>query len=207
MVFENFNQKYPDITHGELFRVPEPAVSHEVAVASQQLEYLSVSFIVDAHHFFTQAVQPSCLEWPNLVSITLTSQLLEPRETTTEIEVMLQAAASVALKMPQLKTMEIWNGRKGLASLFKFQAPETLRPATITWRSTWNLTLAKLLPVIRHWEAVSLQLGGDGIKLEEQKIDEAVIRYHGDAIHQLMLSPVIRPVSLRQIQMEHHALG
>lgn len=120
---------------------------------------------------------------------------------------MLQAAALVALKMPQLKTMEIWNGRKGLASLFKFQAPERLQPAAITWRSTWTLTLSELLPVIRRWEAVALQLGGNGIKLEEQKLDEAVIRSHGDAIYHLMLSPVIRPVSLHQIQMEHRALG
>lgn len=137
------------------FESSDPAVSQEVAIASQQLDYLSASFIVDAHHFFTQALPSSCSEWPNLTSITPTSQLLEPRETTAEIEVMLQAAASVALKMPQLYTMEIWNGRKGL---IKFQASQRLQPAAITWRSTWTLILSELLPVIRHWEALHFNL-------------------------------------------------
>jgi hypothetical protein len=34
---------------------------------------------------------------------------------------MLEAAASTALKMPKLKTLEIWNGRVGSAALLRYE--------------------------------------------------------------------------------------
>jgi hypothetical protein len=43
--------------------------------------------------------------------------------------------------------------------------------------------------------------------LVEEQLDEAAIKSHGDAIHDLMLSSeVIRPISLQQIQIEQKAL-
>jgi len=81
-----------------------------IALASLKLEHLAASFIGDASHFFE--IEPSW-EWPNLISIVLTSKVLTPDENSINIGAMLQAAAVAALKMPQLETMEIWNGRKG----------------------------------------------------------------------------------------------
>ncbi|KAI1119204.1 hypothetical protein F5Y14DRAFT_125445 [Nemania sp. NC0429] len=213
VVFENFNQQYPAIVQrfqfGEdsikcdNFRKPSLAVSRMVALASRELEHLAASFIVDASHFFGI---PLCWEWPNLTSLVITSKLLRPDGNSVEIGSMLQAAAATAMKMPQLKTMEIWNGRKGLAALFKYHAFRNIRQATLTWRATWELTMEP--STIQAWKAVANQHGGRWrLDLVRERLDEAAIKSHGDAIHYLMLTnQVIRPVSLQQIRIEQEAL-
>lgn len=102
--------------------------------------------------------------------------------------------------MPQLITMELWNGRKRLATLFKYQS----KPATITWRSTWDFALLPL--VIPAWEGVVRKhdAGELIIRKELLNIRRADIKSHGDAIHYLKLShPVVRPISLQQIRTEN----
>jgi hypothetical protein len=105
-------------------RNPDPAVGRRLALASLGLEHLAASFIADASHFFEIDAR---WEWPNLSSLVLTSKRLTPDEDPTEIGTMLHAAAAAAMKMPQLETMEIWNGRKGLAVLFKYQTSRKFR--------------------------------------------------------------------------------
>jgi len=173
-----------------------------VALASLRLEHLAASFIVDASHFFE--IEPSW-EWPNLTSLALTSKLLTPDENSIEIGAMLQAAAAAAMKMPQLETMEIWNGRKGLAALFKYQAFRDVGKAIITWRGTWELTMEP--SVIEAWEAVVHQYDSWRLSLVHERLDETTIKSHGDAIHYLMLSSwIIRPISLQQIRIEQKVL-
>lgn len=212
VVFENFNQQYPaimqrfqfgvDLSGCDSHRNPTPAVSRMVALASLKLEHLAASFIVDASHFFE--IEPSW-EWLNLSSIVLTSNLLTPDKDPIKIGVMLQAAAAAAVKMPRLEKMEIWNGRRGLAALFKYQVFHDRQEATITWRGTWQLTMEQSL--IQAWEAVIDQYDGCRLNLVQERLDEAAIKSHGDSIHHLMLSsPVIRPISLQQIQMEQKFL-
>ncbi|EXJ90387.1 hypothetical protein A1O1_03488 [Capronia coronata CBS 617.96] len=212
VVFENFNQQYPAIMQRFQFgeelsgcdsiRNPASAVSRMVALASLKLEHLAASFIVDASHFFE--IEPSW-QWPNLTSIALTSTLLTPDKDPVEIGVMLQAAAAAARKMPQLETMEIWNGRQGLAALFKYQVFHDIQEATITWRGTWELTMES--SIIRAWEAVISRYDGYRLNLVQERLDEAAIKSHGDAILCLMLSSqVIRSISLQQIQMEQRFL-
>ncbi|KZL81154.1 hypothetical protein CI238_08225 [Colletotrichum incanum] len=118
VVFENFNQQYPatmqqflegvELSGCDRIRNPAPAVGQMVALTSLKLEHLAASFIADASHFFE--IHPAW-EWPNLTSLILTSKLLTPDENSIEIGAMLRAAAAAAMKMPQLETMEIWNGR------------------------------------------------------------------------------------------------
>ncbi|KAK4936478.1 hypothetical protein LTR10_022641 [Elasticomyces elasticus] len=212
VVFENFNQQYPaimqqfqfgvDLVKCDGIRNPAPAVSRTVALASLKLEHLAASFIVDASHFFE--IDPSW-EWSNLTSIVLTSKLFTPEKDPVEIGVMLQAAAAAAKKMPQLETMEIWNGGQGLAALFKYQVFPDRQEATITWRGTWNFTMESSL--IQAWEAVIHQYDGCRLNLVQERLNEAAVKSHGDAIHYLMLSSqVIRPISLQQIQMEQKFL-
>jgi len=212
VVFENFNQQYPtimqlfmfgeDINNCDSFRNPAPAVSRMIALASLELEHLAASFIVDASQFFE--IEPSW-EWPNLISLVLTSKLLTPDENSIDIGAMLQAAAAAAIKMPQLEAMEIWNGRKGLAALFKYQAFRDIQQAIIIWRGTWKLTIEP--STIQAWEAVVHQNDGWGFNLVQELLDEAAIKSHVDAIHDLMLSSeVIRPISLQQIRIEQKAL-
>ncbi|EXJ84734.1 hypothetical protein A1O3_05405 [Capronia epimyces CBS 606.96] len=211
VVFENFNQQYPpimqrfqfgeDIAECDSLRSPAPAVSHMIALASLKLEHLAASFIVDASDFFK--IEPSW-EWSNLSSIVLTSNLLAP-EHPIEIGDMLRAAAAAATKMSRLETMEIWNGRQGLAALFKYQVFHDRHEATITWRGTWQLTMEP--SILQAWEAVIHQHDCCRLDSVQEQLDVAVIKSHGDAIHHLMLSsPVIRPISLQQIQREQKFL-
>lgn len=183
-------------------------INRAVARASLNLEQLSASFMVDASRFF-QARELSW-RWPNLTSLALTSQLLDPTKSRTEIADMLEEAAAAAMYMPRISTIEIWNGRRGTAALFRYTAG--LRRAAVTWRATWRFALPPR--VVRAWEAVALRRrgagsvdvtteflgGGDG----DGGAAPVVIRSHGDAVHCLeLLSPVMRPVSLRQIRMVH----
>ncbi|KAJ8126939.1 hypothetical protein O1611_g6700 [Lasiodiplodia mahajangana] len=212
IVFENFNQQYPvmmqrfllgeDLSSCDSIRNPSPAISRATALASLKLEHLAASFIVDASHFFE--MEPSW-EWPNLTSLVITSKLLTPNENSIEIGSMLRKVAAAAIRMPQLETMEIWNGRKGLAALFKYHAFRDIRRAIITWRGTWELTIEPC--TIQAWEAVVNQYGGWKLDLVQERLDKSAIKSHGDAIYYLMLSTqVIRPISLQQIQIEQKAL-
>ncbi|KAJ4855376.1 uncharacterized protein T069G_10934 [Trichoderma breve] len=149
-------------------------------------------------------IEPSW-EWPNLTSLVLTSKLLAPDKSPIEIGAMLQAAAAVATKMPQLKTMEIWNGRKGVAALFKYQVFHDIQQARIIWRGTWEYIMEP--SVVRAWEAFVQQHHGWRLDLTQELLDEAAIKSHGDAIGYLRLSgQVIRPISLQQIRIEQRAL-
>ncbi|KAF7923621.1 hypothetical protein EAE99_006880 [Botrytis elliptica] len=123
--------------------------------------------------------------WPNLTWLALTSRLLVPRERSAELDDMLQAAAAAAMNMPNLETMEKWNGEKGLAMLFRYQRNKRGQPAA--------------------WYSVSLKHCGQGNVIIKELLDISdSIKSHGDAIHHLELSkPVVRPASLRQIQMMH----
>ncbi|KAL2867734.1 uncharacterized protein BJX67DRAFT_380677 [Aspergillus lucknowensis] len=206
VLFENFNQQYPlgfmrSVSGCDPIRIPTSDVSRAVAKASLELEHVSASFIVDASDFF-HTREPSW-KWPRLTSLALTSRLLAPDESPIEIDNMLRAAAAAAMKMPNLETMEIWNGQEGLAMLFRYQVTGGGGPAMITWRGTWEFALRP--PVVLAWEAVALEHRGHGSVIVKELLEVgAVVKSHGDAIHHLkLLNPVIRPISLRQIRMEH----
>ncbi|KAJ5297432.1 hypothetical protein N7508_007681 [Penicillium antarcticum] len=181
--------------------IPTSDVSYAVAKASLKLECLSASFIVGTSYFFN-ACDPHW-KWPNMTSLTLTSHLLTPDESLIEIDNMLQKAAAVAMKMPNLTSMEIWNGREGLAMLFRYQPIGEGQPAVLTWRGTWQFTLRA--PIVQAWEAVALKHCIHKSIIVEEVLDAGVVvKSHGDAIHHLkFLNLVIRPVSLHQIRMEH----
>ncbi|TAQ83674.1 hypothetical protein B7494_g7998 [Chlorociboria aeruginascens] len=205
VLFENFNQIYPAgferLRNVDPIRIPSFHISRAVAKASLTLEHLSASFIVDACHFF--AARELSWKWPNLTWLALTSQLLVPEESPEELNDMLAAAAAAAMKMPNLQIMEIWNGKKGLAMVFRYQRAKQRQPAVITWRGTWELALQP--SVTQAWDWVTLSHGGQGhIIVKELLGADVCIQSHGDAIRHLRFSrPVIRPISLRQIQLEH----
>lgn len=205
ILFENFNQQYPlsfmPLLGCDPIRIPTPNVTQAVASISLRLEHLSASFIIDASYFFYN--RKLSWEWPSLISLTLTSRLLSPYKSSVEIDNMLREAAAAAIKMPNLKIMEIWHGQDGLATLFRYQVTRE-GSAILTCRATWQFALRP--PVVQAWEAVAQTRYSHGYTvIQEELLDNStVIKSHGDAIHHLkLLSPVIRPISLRQIQMEH----
>ncbi|KAF5589861.1 hypothetical protein FPANT_6194 [Fusarium pseudoanthophilum] len=191
-----------DLAGCDSFRIPSPAVGRMMALTSLPLEHLAASFIIDASHFF--AID-STSEWPNLTSLVLTSQLLKPEEDPTKMDALLEAAAVAALRMPRLETLEIWNGRKGLAALFQYRRIRGSRHGRILWRGTWKYHITT--SVLQAWEAVGHLHTGWRLDVVQEQVDEAAIQSHGDALQHLMLSgQAIRSVSLQQIQREQKFL-
>jgi len=133
----------------------------KVAFASLYLEHLAAFFFVDARHFFT--INP-CWEWPNLTSLVLTSGLLRPDENETAINTMPRGAATVVSENATTENMEIWNGSKGFAALFRYQTFNDTRGATIVWRGTWPFFIRP--PVMRDWGAVVRRRYGEDWRLD-----------------------------------------
>lgn len=203
VVFGNFHQNDLDALaksrhNQELTR----AVSQMAAETSLKLKDFSGAFLVEAGDFFSSC--KSSWKWDNLQSLVLTSQLLVPESDSTELDQMFKDAAAAAMKMPRLDTMEIWNGKGALASLFRYQSERGQTNATVTWRSTWELSLPS--PVTQAWSAVAKRHGARGLAVNSEILDiREHVECHGDAIRHLQLSKsVIRPVSLQQICAEHN---
>ncbi|KAI1212997.1 uncharacterized protein F4807DRAFT_308067 [Annulohypoxylon truncatum] len=200
ILFENFDEQYSScFARCDNMRVPDHLVGQAITKASLELEHLSASFIIDVEHFLC-AVK-SGWNWPHLTSLTLTSQLLSGQQLPIRINDMLEAAASTALKMPKLKTMEIWNGKVGSAALFRYQLKGN-DCAVLTWKATWKFTLQPRL--IKAWEAVAQANTNGTYFVVREFLDEKItINSHADAINFLELSEVLRPTSLQQILAAH----
>lgn len=208
MLFENFDQRYPPSLHNcEPLRTASLGVSWSVARASLNLKHLSAAFIVDASDMFTSAAEMPAWKWPNLTTLALTSRLLAPDTYPSAVDNMLISAAAAAGRMPALETMEIWNGREGLAGLFRYRSARGGRTAGISWRGTWDLAFGD--SVIQAWEDVANAYRRGGlVVVNDKRLDAAKIRFHGDAIHYLGLeAQVVRPVSLYQMRMERDIRG
>ncbi|KAJ6781063.1 hypothetical protein PWT90_09524 [Aphanocladium album] len=203
MIFENFNEAYPERYFGTpAIRVPNAGVSQKLALASLHLTILSASFMADAGQFF--AARQASWTWEKLTTLALTSSTLVNDADPSDINDLLRDAAAAALKMPKLETMELWNGRRGVAMLFRYQRAHDGQPATITLRGTSAFNLQNT--GTRAWDIVAYQHCRRKVAVYTSFIDPYGVRCHGDAIRQLKLSTeVARPISLRQILSENRS--
>ncbi|UPK89273.1 hypothetical protein LCI18_000208 [Fusarium solani-melongenae] len=195
-IFEDFNENYlglfrlcrePDSwLNLDRLRIPTPAIGAAFAARSRQLEHLSVAFLIDAHDFFN-ACQPHW-RWNRLVSLSLTSRTIS-KTTPHETNKLLRVAAKVALNMPKLERMVLWNGSRGVACSFTYCQGDD---ASLVWKGTWDL---KLEPEV-------LDARGAVVVVEKQVLTDE-IGSHGDAIKYLGLQSVVDEVSLLQITKEN----
>ena len=178
----------------------EIATGYALVEASLGLEHLVASFISDASHFFDACQKWNI--WPRLESLALTSNVLRSQQQSIYINDLLETIALVAMKMPRLKSMELWNGTAGFAGVFQYQIFEGDRTAKITWRGTWDLPLEPR--VLKAWQAVASERVDCKLQVVTEILDaNVVITSRGDAIRYLrLLNTVIHPVSLWQIQKE-----
>lgn len=183
-------------------RPPNPALSQILSRVSRNYESLSASFMVDADGFFDLDESRPPQRWPSLRHLFLTSQLLAPDQDKARVANMLRAAARAAAYMPKLETLQIWNGRKNLAALFKYEpATEQGQPCTITWRGTWDFPFQA--SVVQAWQSLASKSSQHVIRVKYESIADDQVRCHGDAMLLLELPEVvIRKVSLRQIRDE-----
>lgn len=207
MIFEDFDEKHinafqgvHDLVDAEPIRTADRTVTKSFVEAMVNVESISASFIIDAGYFF-HACQTHFEVWNNLVSLSLTSHLFLQEESPAEMNDLLQSAATaVAKKMSRLQDLELWNGTKGSASVFRYQASRDYRPARITWRGNWKLEMESR--VMQAWKKVANRHTPCELEVVEELLDTKVMST-SHAIHQLqLLHPVVHPVSLRQMQIE-----
>ena len=198
MIFENFHGNNPAMSLA--VQAAEIDTAYALVEASLGLEHLAVSFVSDALHFFGACKKWNI--WPRLELLAMTSNVLNSQQQPVYINDLLETIALVAMKMPRLKSMELWNGRAGFAGVFQYQIFESDWTAKITWRSTWDLPLEPR--VLKAWQAVASEWADYKLQVVTEILDaNIVITSHGDAIRFLMLlNTVIHPVSLWQIQKE-----
>ncbi len=199
MIFENFHGNNPAMSLA--VQAAEIDTGYALVEASLGLEHLAASFVSDASHFFDACQK--CNIWPRLESLALTSNVLKPQQQSDYINDFLETVALVSMKMPRLKSMELWNGRAGYAGVFQYQIIENGRTAKMSWRGTWDLP--SLEPhVLKAWQAVASKRVDSKLQLVTEVLDaNVVITSHGDAVRYLrLLNAVVHPVSLWQIQKE-----
>lgn len=198
VLFENFHGNKPAMSLA--VQGAEIDTAYALVEASLGVEHLAASFVSDASHFLHAC--KSWNIWPRLESLALTSNVLEPQQQSVYINDLLETSAIVAMKMPRLKLMELWNGRAGFAGVFQYQMSESDYTARITWRSTWDLPLEPR--VLKAWQAAVSERVNCKLQVVTEMLDaNFVITSHGDAIrHLMLLNTVVHPVSLWQIQKE-----
>ena len=198
MIYENFHGNNPAMSLA--VQAAEIDTGYALAKASLGLEHLIASFVSDASHFFDACQKWNI--WPRLESLALTSNVLKPEQQSVYINDFLETIALVAMKMPRLKSMELWNGRAGFAGVFQYQISESDRTAKVTWRGTWDLPLEPR--VMKAWQAVASERVDCKLQVVTEILDASVvITSHGDAIRYLrLLNTVVHPVTLWQIQKE-----
>ena len=198
VIFENFHGNTPAMSLA--VQAAEIDTAYALVEASLGLEHLAASFVSDASHFFDACQKWNI--WPRLESLALTSNVLKSQQQSIYINDLLETIALVAMKMPRLKSMDLWNGGAGFAGVFRYQLIENNCTAKITWRSTWDLPLEPR--VLKAWQAVASERVDCKLQVVTEILDaNVVITSYGDAIRYLMLlSTVVHPVPLWQIQKE-----
>lgn len=179
-----------------------PLMGAALGSASLALETLCASFLVNATHFFEAAQPQLTWVWESLTTLALTTPLLGSHGKTAEINALLLQAAGVALRMPKLRTLEIWTGKAGGASAFWYHNTAA-NSASIGQRGTWVPALEER--TVAAWNEVARRHTGRDIVVEPTPslLDAGVIRSHGDAVYHLGLkAPVLHPVSLCQMREE-----
>ncbi|KAI9149110.1 hypothetical protein HJFPF1_11158 [Paramyrothecium foliicola] len=157
-----------------------PKFAANFASLSLNLEELSLTCFMAGQNFF-QHCHPNST-WPRLERLALTCQVLHEKESHQRIDSLLQKAGNIALQMPKLQTLVLWNGAKGNAGAFIYQTDRI--QARLDWRSTWDLVLSP--SVIEVWQRVASANHYCALKVDTQKIHQP-IDSRVDAIYHLNL--------------------
>ncbi|KAG5750396.1 hypothetical protein H9Q72_006083 [Fusarium xylarioides] len=225
-IFEDFNEQIMEAFRSNMAVTASSSTSTQIetprrtkyelgeafAVKSRNFEHLSVSFMIDARHFFTSCKM--IIDWPRLRSLILTTPLMT-KGSRGRISDFLVNAGQVAQKMQHLKSLAIWHCSYDEACAVVFQKNENggkkvHGSATLTWRGTRDFDFSE--EVVETWQKVVCtcnsrqgyvgQCDSHQLLCKIERVEGEIIS-HGDAIHHLRLpGGVIDPTSLRQIRQE-----
>jgi uncharacterized protein DUF6546 len=137
-----------DEVHGELhmrkcWYTKDKLLGRSIAVATQHLRNMSLSFVVDSEDFFhipqsTDPAQRQPLYFPSLRSLVLTNSTIRPNAQPQKLQDALSSyAVKIVYGMPALRIYEIWNAGSGFggAFLYKFDGQ---RATTIVHKTSWK---------------------------------------------------------------------
>ncbi|QGI81342.1 hypothetical protein CEK25_008071 [Fusarium fujikuroi] len=202
-IFEDFNENFLELyalgrgisayLNPERVRLPFSVLGAASAMRSQQLEHLSVAFMIDAHHFFDACL--SSWRWPRLRTLTLTARGIVT-DSVRQTNKLFQTAAKVALNMPELQTLTIWHGERREACAFTYRRAH----GSICWQGTRDMRLEP--KTLETWEEVAVTYTGRVLTVDKKLFMEDITS-HGDAVHHLGLHHVVNRVSLQQIRVEN----
>lgn len=206
-IFEDFNEDYDkvyskayggDFPNHELVRIPDVSVALALASRSRRLTNLSVSYMVDAMDFFHAC--KGIGGWPRLQTLDLTSPILTTSARPCEVDELLLHACAIALRMPRLRRMTLWNGRRQHAFSFSYEV--TQNETSVKVRGTWGWGLQPR--VLHGWKYLAWTNTRNMLTLYEYpRIDPNLIKSHAVAIRVLELPrSIVHPVSLKQIEKE-----
>ena len=177
----------------------------------RRLGHLSAAFLVDAADFLPELrASPPDGRWGRLASLTLTSRRLAPDQSSlvaAAVNDLFADAARAAARLPALQRLELWNGGRGLACVFRYRAPavsDASAPAcaSLLWRATWAVELRRT--VVEMWRRVACRVRPCELRVVVEELDPGPVRSHGDAIPLLGFEhDVVAPLSLEQIRREN----
>ncbi|KAL6886057.1 hypothetical protein GGI43DRAFT_418414 [Trichoderma evansii] len=145
----------------------------------QEPQAISMSFIIDAADFFSDfwtaqiTRSPDKLGWINLVSLVLTSSLINP--SFNQFPPLLLAAARAARHMPNLEIMEIYNAGSQYGGIFTYIHDKD--GSLIHWESTWNWEFPP--EVIRVWQRASKVHGKGVFDYSSNRIERRDLKWGG----------------------------
>ena len=185
-----------------------------LARSTPNLQAFAVSFLTDAIDVFDlrnsylmerrdgtildeatrqRAIDTCTYYFADMEFVVLTSQEhLRPDENRIKINALLRAAAAVALKMPKLKTMELWNCGHGQVCVFRYEALDYSRPepehtCRLTWQSTWGSRDLVVEPaVVNAWEVVARAPGYPSVLFERRPLPVGVREREYTSHHELL---------------------
>ncbi|KAK6213115.1 hypothetical protein QIS74_09117 [Colletotrichum tabaci] len=216
----------PHYAYSLPFRAPREELDAFLARRTLHVECLSLCFVTEAESFFRHVLQATKMNlgsetdgsaranyaepvpFRSLKLLTLTSTCFVPKEDPywevyswqrTVGEVLLSAAAAMA-GIPTLQLLEIWSGRDGHASIFRYKVNSNNNSATIVWSSTQDIGVMSS-DVIEAWRRTATLSGGRReLKTEVVRLPRGEFEYHGSVLPYLDSQGwIVDPVSAAQI--------
>jgi hypothetical protein len=163
---------------------------------TKHLENLSVSHLIDAKEFLrpfwsAKSDTASLPKWGHLKTLSLTSEILNTNSEK-DINELLCAAARAARKMPNLRLLELWNGKSLQAGVFRYQVIDSI--GEIKWLGT----VADYLDaqVLQEWRQTSKLHGQQDLRDSASKLKPEEISHTAAVLRHLeSRERVLHPVS------------
>jgi len=205
-----FNPKNGDPRDGDPWLVFQKKIGEAVVRDVEALPTHKAASILD----LAGGYKPS---WPYLRTLALTCDGMDPdwevplnargRDASGRLTELFISAGRAAMRMPSLETMEIWNGGKAFACVFRYEREGAHELPTLTLSLTWPYRDDPR--VKEQWDKVAIHyfagagLPCRGIKMGVVKLEAGDFKTHGSVIPLLKLAElVVHPVSMCQMKWE-----